>query len=210
VVGVARDSKYSTLGEAPQPYVYMPLTQRSSDAPADTSLLVRTNGRSTLAAVRSVLRDMDPDLPVVRSGRLPELAAFSLLPHRAVTWLAASVGTIGLLLAAIGLYGVSAYNVSRRTREIGIRVAVGAATGQVMRLVVGGAAALTAIGAVIGLVLAAAAARLLSAFLYGVGPLDATAFVGGTLLLAAAAVAATLVPARRAARVDPMVALRAE
>lgn len=197
VVGVAKDTKYSTLGEAPQPYVYMPLAQRSSDAPADTSLLVRTNGGSALAGILGVLQDIDRDLPIVRAGRLPELAAFSLLPHRAVTWLAASVGAIGLLLAAIGLYGVSAYNVTRRTREIGIRIAVGAATGQVMRLVIGGTAALTAIGAGIGLLLAAAGGRLLSVFLYGIGPLDAASFAGGALLLTIAAVVASIGPARR-------------
>jgi predicted permease len=210
VVGVARDAKYSTLGEDAQPYAYIPMEQQAPGGPQGLSLLVHTTGGSAVAAIRAVLHDMDPNLPIVRSGRLPDLAAFSLLPHRAITWLAGSVGTLGLLLAALGLYGITAYNASRRTREIGIRIAIGAHQRQVLQMVMSRALRLAAIGAGIGLLLASGAAQLLAAFLYDVGPLDIVSFGGGALMLIIAAVAASIMPARRAAQVDPVVALRVE
>jgi predicted permease len=210
VVGVARDAKYSTLGEDAQPYAYIPLSQQGMDVPQGLSLLVHTADGTAVSAVRAVLQDMDPNLPVVRSGRLPDLAAFSLLPHRATTWLAGAVGVIGLLLATLGLYGVTAYHASRRTREIGVRIAVGAQSRQVLQMMMGRALRLAGIGAVIGLLLATGTARVLGSFLYDIGPLDPASFAGGALLLTIAAVAASVGPARRATRIDPVVALRAE
>jgi predicted permease len=210
IVGVARNAKYSTLGEVPEPFAYIPLGQRSDFVPQGVSLLVHVNTRSALAAVGALIRDMDPNVPVVRSGRLTDLAAFSLVPHRAATWVASAVGIVGLLLAAIGLYGITAFNAQRRTREIGIRIAIGARAGQVVRMVTARGMALAGIGGGLGLMLAAGAARLLAAYLYDVRALDPWSFGGGILLLAVTASIASLLPARSAARVDPVVALRTE
>jgi predicted permease len=210
VVGVARTAKYSTLGEAPEPFAYIPMAQRPQFVPQSVSLIVHVTSGSALAAVRALIRDMDPDLPVVRSGRLTDLAAFSLVPHRAATWVASAVGIVGLLLAAIGLYGVTAFNAQRRRREIGIRVAVGATSGHVVRVVTAHAIALAAIGGGIGLVLAVGAARLLATFLYDVGALDPWSFAGGMLLLTVTVSIASLIPTRAALRVDPVVALKTE
>jgi putative ABC transport system permease protein len=138
------------------------------------------------------------------------VTAIALIPQRIAGALAASLGVVVLLLAAIGIYGVTSYSVNRRTREIGIRMALGAARTDVLRLVVRQGMVLTAIGVGLGLAAGAAGAQLLRSLLFGVSALDPIAFGGAALLFGVISLAASYLPARRATRVDPMVALRAE
>jgi macrolide transport system ATP-binding/permease protein len=146
----------------------------------------------------------------MESSTLTALTAIVLLPHRLASWLAAGVALIGAFLAAIGIYGLAAYNVTQRTREIGVRMALGALRVQVMRLILTGAATPVVIGAFAGLLAASLATRLLAGMLYGVQPLDPLSFIGGAVIFMTVAGLASLVPARRAASVNPVDALRAE
>jgi predicted lysophospholipase L1 biosynthesis ABC-type transport system permease subunit len=204
---VARDSKYQTLGEEPQPFVYVPLAQHYHP---EMWLLVRAGGPSAIPAVRELLRELNPNLPLVRASTLTEATAFGLVPSRLAAWLGGIVGLIGVLLAGLGVYGVTAYDVGQRTREIGIRVALGALRLQVIRMVVRQAIVLAVAGILIGIGLAAASAQFLTALLYGVEPLDVASFAGGALMLAALALVACIVPVRRALRINAMEALRYE
>jgi predicted permease len=209
IVGLARDSKYITVGEAPAPFVYQPLAQRHESGMV---LLVRTAGDPAqfVAPVRGEVQALERNLPLTSARTMPELLAMSLFPARAGAILLGAFGLLALLLATVGLYGVMSYSVSRRTREIGIRMALGAGSGNVLRLVLREGMTLVAVGVLLGLVVAFAATRLLAGFLYGVSPTDPVAFAAIALLLSAVALVASLLPARRAAKVDPMIALRYE
>ena len=156
------------------------------------------------------MRELDPNLPVTRAGTLAELTAFTLFPQRLVTWLATIVAATGVFLATLGVYGIAAYHASLRTREIGIRVALGAARRQTVALVVGQIGWLALGGIVLGLSAAAMATRLLEGMLYGVQPLDPVSFAGGAVVFGSLAVVAGLIPARRAASINPVEALRAQ
>ncbi len=207
VVGVARDSKYRSLGEEPRPFVYVPAAQQYD---AQVWILARTTGPNVLPAMREAIQQMDGSLPLLRVGMLSELIAFGLLPQRLAAWLAAAVGLITVLLATIGIYGITAHSVAQRRREIGIRMALGARGWQVLGMVVRHAISLTGAGAIVGLAMGAAAAQLLTGFLYGIPALDPVSFSGSALLLVAVALAASMLPARRAASVNPVQALRSE
>jgi len=212
VVGVARDAKYRWIGEAPAPFIYVPYAQqpmrevnyfirRSASRPATSPLLPE---------VRQALKSFDPNLPLVRLQPLRQSADLGLLPQRLAASIAGSLGLLSLLLAGIGVYGVTAFAVASRAREIGIRMALGADRHRVMRMVLWQGARLTAIGGAIGLGLSLAVSQLLSSLLFGVSPLDPVTY-GATLgLLAVVTLTATLVPARRAAAVDPLTSLRSE
>ena len=212
IVGVAKDTKYRWLGDSPRSFLYVPLAQQPWRTP---QFFIRRSPRAAVnanlsAAVRGVLKDVDPNLPLVRVSSLREFADFGLLPQRLAASVAGSLGSVALLLAAIGLYGVTAFTVARRTREIGLRVALGANPRRVKALVVGQALKLTAIGGAVGLLLAVGMARLISDLLFGVSPLDPIAFGGTVGALLIVTVAASYIPARRAANLSPTVALRAE
>jgi predicted permease len=207
VVGLVRDTKYRTIGEDPSPFVYIAAAQTNE---AIMRLLIRANGPSLLPQVRALVAEMNPNLPLVYASTLTDLTAIVLLPHRLASWLAAVVAIVGAFLAAIGIYGLAAYNVSQRTREIGVRVALGALRRQVMQLIVAGAALPVVIGAVLGLLASSLATSLLVGMLYGVQPLDPISFAGGAVIFIAVAALASLMPARRAASVNPVEALRAE
>ena len=207
VVGVARDSKYRSLGEDPRPFAYVPAAQQYD---SQVWILVRTSGPDVLASMRDTIQQMDGSLPFLRVGMLSELTAFGLLPQRLAAWLAAAVGLITVLLATIGIYGITAHGVAQRRREIGIRVALGAQRWQVLGMVVRHAISLTGAGAIVGLAMSAGVAQLLTGFLFGVSALDPVSFLGSAVLLGAVALIASLVPARRAASVDPVQALRSE
>ena len=207
VVGLVRDTKYRTLGEDPSPFVYISAAQTNE---AIMRLLVRANGPSLLPQVRALVAELNPNLPLVYASTLTDLTAIVLLPHRLASWLAAVVAIVGAFLAAIGIYGLAAYNVSQRTREIGVRVALGALRRQVMQLIVAGAALPVVIGAVLGLLASSLVTNLLVGILYGVQPLDPISFAGGAVIFIAVAGLASLIPARRAASVNPVEALRAE
>lgn len=208
VVGVARDAKYRSLGEPPRGMVYVPLAQRYMGR---TTLLVRTApGVRVATPVRRLLAELDPSLPILNQTTLVEYTAMSLFPQRVALWVAGSLGVVALLLAVLGIYGVTAYAVTQRTRELGIRIALGAQRARVQRLVLRQGVLLAGAGVLVGLAAAAAVTRLLAGLLYGIAPTDPVAFGSAALLLVLAAAAASWFPARRAAGVDPMVALRSE
>ena len=209
VVGVARDGKYRSLGEAPYPYVYQPVLQ--SYDPKMT-LVVRTTGepQALAPAVREQIRTLDAKLPVADVKTFRDQLDLSLFPSRVAAWTLGGFGVLALLLAAIGIYGVVSYSVAQRTREIGVRMALGAKEKDVLRLVLGQGLFVIAVGLAVGLSLAFAVTRLIAGFLYGVGATDLLTFGGVPLLLGIVALGASYIPARRATKVDPLVALRYE
>jgi predicted permease len=207
VVGIAADVHVVDLTGPVDPYVYVPFAQQYQPR---VSLLVKTAGTSAIAGVRALLHQMQPALPVTSAMPLSEVTAIGLVPQRIAATLSGTLGLVGLLLAAIGIYGVTSYAVSRRTREIGVRIALGADRGAVLRMVLRQGTLLVGGGIAIGLGFAAIASQFLQSLLLGVSAVDPVAFAGAALLFAAVALAATYVPARRAARIDPMTTLRAE
>jgi len=210
VIGVARDAKERSLAETPQPKVYLPLSQ---DYDGQATLLVRSAGApaAVLPAVRGVITGLEPRMPVKDVRTMHELlAGRALLLPRFAASLAGGFGILALVLAVVGLYGVVSYTVGQRVKEIGIRVALGADRRRVARMVVGGGLRQASLGVAIGLALALAATRLLHGLLFGVGTADALTFGAVAVGLTGVALAASWIPARRAARVDPMVALRSE
>ncbi|MGH9940567.1 MAG: ABC transporter permease [Blastocatellia bacterium] len=209
VVGVARDIKYRSYGEPPRPYLYVPQTQ---DQRLDLMLHVRTAGdpRAALEATRSVVRQLDDNMPITGARLMTESMGFSLLPARLAGSVLGVAGLLALVLAATGIFGVISYAVSRRTREIGIRMALGARPRDVLKLVIRQGMVLTLIGVVIGLAGALGLMRLLSGLLYGVSAADPLTFVSIASLLTFVALLACWIPARRATKVDPMIALRRE
>ncbi len=208
IAGVARDGKYWNIGEEPRAFVWFPIGNQLSF----NTLIVRTTARpeTVISAIRGEFRSLDPNLPVTDVKTLTKHMNLSLFPARAVAALLAAFGLLALTLAAIGIFGVMSYSVSRRTREIGIRMALGANSKEVFKLVVGQGLKLTTIGAGLGLALALIGTRFLSALLYNVSAVDPLTFAGVTLLLTTVAFLACYFPARRAMKVDPMVALRCE
>jgi predicted permease len=207
VVGVVRDAKYRTIGEDPSPFVYIPAAQTNE---AVMRLLIRSNGTSVLPQMRAMVAEIDPNLPLSGAGTLADVTAVTLLPHRLASWLAGGVALVGAFLAALGLYGLASYTVMQRTREIGVRMALGALRMQVVRVILATATRPLVIGAALGLLASSLATRLLAGMLYGVQPLDPLSFIGGAVMFMIVAVLASLVPARRAASVNPVEALRAE
>jgi len=207
VVGVAPDAQVDTLGEKVRPFVYVPVAQRYMSR---TSLLVRSASGSVIPQVRALVHELNPNLPITTAMPLHQVTALTLIPQRIAAAVAASLGVVVLLLAAIGIYGVTSYSVSRRTREIGIRMALGADKTNVLRLIVRQGAVLTATGVALGLAAGAAGAQVMRSLLFGISALDPIAFGGAATLFALVSLAASYLPARRATRVDPMVALRSE
>jgi predicted permease len=207
IVGIAKTGKYTSLGESDQPFLFMPLSYR----PRQT-LLVRAQGdpQYLLSAVRREIHALDPNVVPVELQTMRQYMALPLFPVRAVSLLLGASGLFALLLAMGGLYGVISYSVSQRTREIGVRMALGAGEEKIVRMIVTRGLQLTAAGAVIGMAGAFAATRALSSMLYGISPTDGTTFCVVFLSMLTVAFVASYVPARRAAKVDPMVALRYE
>lgn len=214
VIGVTNNIKARFLGEDYRPVLFRSLAQTIANDPSfdGYTIMARTAGDSSSVAssVRAVIREMDPTLAVFNEQTMEHhLREAFFLPRLAGT-LFAVFGGLGLILAAIGLYGVMNYTVNLRVREIGIRMALGAQGSGVRRLFIRRGLQLTAIGLAVGLPAAFVIAKLFSSILYGIKPNDAVTFVSIPLFLAAVALLATYIPARRATRVDPMVALRYE
>ncbi|HEY0947300.1 MAG TPA: ABC transporter permease [Opitutaceae bacterium] len=212
VVGVTQTAKYVMLAEAPRPHFYVPLAQ---DYAAPATLMLRTAGDPTAltSAAREAVRSLDPHLPVYNVRTMEELignSIFALMPLRMGATLAAVQGVLGLLLSIMGLYAVVSFGVAQRTREIGIRMALGAAHTDVRRLVMREGLRLTLVGIGIGLTFALALGFGLSRVLYGLSAIDPMVFPLVTILLVAISALACWLPARRATQVDPMTALRAE
>jgi putative ABC transport system permease protein len=213
VVGVVGDVKQTALGEETPPTIYVPLSQ----APRpfllrNLSLLVRTAGdpRSVAPLVRREIRNVDPNLPFDRVETMRTLLGDSVSEPRFRSTVLGLFASAALVLVGTGMLGVLAYSVARRTREIGLRMALGAQRTGVLRLVVGQALGMTAAGLGAGLLAALALTRLLDRFLFDVRPADPATFAAAALLLMCAALVASYVPARRAATVDPLTALRSE
>jgi predicted permease len=204
VVGLAQDGKYRSLGEPPQRHLY--LAGRSS------GLVVHTAGdpHKLVKAIRAAVQKLDPNLPVTGVETMNEHLGFAFYPARMGASLLGLFGTLGLLLAMMGLYGLLAFVVRRRTREVGIRLALGAQSRDVVSLVMRQVVWLVALGMALGLAAAYGVTDLITGMLYGVAGRDLFTFIAVSLLLASVAVLATYIPARHAARVDPMVALRYE
>jgi putative ABC transport system permease protein len=209
VVGVVGNIKAEGFDQPDQPHVYMPVLQNPGYAMA---IYVRTDGNPAgLAnALRQQVQAVDPNLPLFGEQTMDELVSSSLAQRRFAMQVVGLFGVLALLLAGIGIYGVMAYSVTQRTREIGIRMALGATTGSICRWLLRQGMKLTLIGVGVGLLGALAITRLLRGLLFGVAPTDVLTYAGLTLLLAAVALLACYIPARRATKVDPLVALRYE
>jgi putative ABC transport system permease protein len=209
IIGVVSDIKTYGLNLPTYPEIYRTAAQLPSD---DASLIIRTKADpETLAAtVREEMRRIDRDIPLRQVRTMEGVIADTLWRPRLSAWLLGLFAALAAALAAAGLYGVMSYSVSRRTQEIGLRMALGAETGDVMRMVIGEGFKLTVVGLALGLGAAFALNRLIASQLFGVTATDPLTYAGVALLLAVVAMAACYVPARRAARVDPMVALRTE
>jgi predicted permease len=209
VIGVAKNAKYRGLLEEPLPFFYRPLAQKRMES---MSLIVRTDGDplTVLPSVRAELKNLNKNLTLYQINTLSAQLSEALSNERMVAVLLSVFGMAALLLAAVGLYGVMSYAVARRTHEIGVRMALGAQTGDIMKLVLRQGMILLLIGSLVGLAAAFALTRLMASLLYGVSATDPATFAGITLLLASVALLACYIPARRATKVDPMVALRYE
>jgi predicted permease len=207
VVGVEKTGKYVTLNEDPTPFIYLPYAQEYEPR---VSLVVRTAGPTVIPAVRAIVAELNPNLPIIGTFTLDGLSTIALLPQRVAGGIAGALGVVALLIAGLGVYGVTAYSVTRRTREFGIRVALGATPRDVLRLVFRQGAVLTASGLAVGLLLALASTQLLASLLFGVGAADPVTFGLAALVFGALSLAASFVPARRALAINPTVALRSE
>jgi predicted permease len=211
VVGLVRDGKYRTLGEDPTPYFYLAATQ---DYQGYMTLHVRPRrpdgAAGTLAAVRAEVAALDPHLPLLDVMPMTQAMGISLLPIKLAATVAGALGAVGLLLAAVGIFGVVSFSVAQRTREIGIRMALGAQGRDVLRLVIARGMRLALYGVAAGLAASLALTRVLAGLLYGISATDLATFVGVPALLLLVALLASYIPARRATKIDPMEALRYE
>lgn len=209
VVGVVETGKYRSLGEPPTSFMFLPQRERHATG---MTLVARTKGdpQPVMRRIQEIVRGEDPNLPVFDVRTMETFMGIALMPARLGGSVLGLFGLLGLLLAAVGIYGVMAYSVAQRRREIGIRVALGANRGTVVKMVLREGMGLTLLGAAIGLAAAAGAAQLVKGLLYGVSTMDPVAFTAVPLLLLAVAALAVYLPARRAAGVDPMKVLKSE
>jgi predicted permease len=209
VIGVVRDAKYLNVQEESRPYIYLPLLQNFETG---MTLHVRTasNPEAMIGSIRAAVQSLDRNLPLADVRTMEQNVSTSLLPARLGVFLIAVFAGLALLLAAIGAYGVMSYTVAQRTREIGIRMALGARRRDVMRLVIGQGMVLSVAGAVIGIAGSMALTRFVQSMLFAVSPTDPLTFGIVTMILIGVAGIASYIPARRAAGVDPMAAVRQE
>jgi predicted lysophospholipase L1 biosynthesis ABC-type transport system permease subunit len=209
VVGVAKDTRYNSLGETPPPFMYLPLRQNYQSSMV---IQARVTGseRAIGDAVGRAMRALDPQLPAAKPVTLETDMRLALLPARIGAALLGTFGSLALLLATVGIYGVASFAVAQRTREIGICTALGAKRRDVLRLVIGESMRRVGVGLAVGLLAALGLARVLASQLYGVGAVDPVTFIGTPVVLGIVAFVASWIPARRAAAVDPLVALRSD
>src|SRR5262245_35574134 len=209
VVGIVGDVKHYGLDSEPRAELFMPAWQQPLNGMA---LVVRTASDPSLYVdtIRREVLAIDAEQPIFDASTMVDVVSRSVFLPRVSMLLLAAFAASALLLAVVGIYGVVSYAVTQRTRELGVRMALGADAGDTLRLVLGKSMLLVAAGTVCGLVVSFAATRAIARLLYGVSPLDPVVFIGVSALLAAAGLVASLIPARRATRVDPIVALRVD
>jgi putative ABC transport system permease protein len=214
IAGVVRDVRQRGLDQPSRPEMFIPHTQFQHFVPdaqaRSMSLVIRVSGDpdTLIPAVRDVLRGMDPQLPLAEARAMDEVFARSLAPRRLHLTLVGAFALLAIVLAAVGIYGVIAYDVLHRTREIGIRMALGASRSSVLTAMLARGLALVAIGAVAGLAAAALLTAWMAPLLFGVGPRDVAVFAAVGGLLVATGALASYLPARRATRIEPLAALR--
>jgi len=213
VIGVTADARYHGLVEDTPNFAYMPLGQHvkpdtASWGPTNVLLRMEPGQATSLAVVQGLVHELDPSIPVLSVRELRRHIARYWFPQQLAAWITGVVGVVGLLLGAIGIYGVTAYAVSQRRKEIGIRMALGACASDVVRGIVRGGMAAPVVGMLFGLLAAAGLTRVLDRLLVNVSPLDPLTFGGVVVALGLVAVAANWLPARRAARVDPVSTLK--
>jgi putative ABC transport system permease protein len=209
IVGVIGDGKYFNIAEDPRSFVWTPMTQEYW---SNGIIVVRTKGNpeSQIAPVRAQVQAIDPNLPLFEVKTLTEHMKLALFPAKVAATVLGVFGLVALMLAAIGVYGITSYAVAQRTHEIGVRLALGAQLGDVLRLILRQGLMLTIIGCAIGLFGAYLAMRAITSVLYGVSATDPLTFGFVSLLLIVVALIACYVPARRATKVEPLIALRNE
>src|SRR5262249_54467590 len=209
IVGIARDCKVTSLVESRRPLVYIPLQQEYSP---QVTLHVRTGAQISgmVASLQNEIHQLDASLSLLNVQTVEDRLSQSLQAQRSQATLLGTAGVLALILSAIGVYGVMAYSVAQRTREIGIRMALGAGKGQVMSLMLKQAGIMVSAGVAIGLVAAVLVTGITAGSLFGISPRDPLTLLGSAAILIVVSLLATLIPARRALKVDPMVALRWE
>jgi len=209
VVGVARDADYRTVGEDPRAFIYVPMAQQPI---TELNVWVRHGPGQPLAAetMRRLVAELDPGLPLLDATSFEDATGIGLVPQRLAAAVAGGVGMVGLLLTALGLYGLVAFQTAQRTREIAVRMALGATRGRIVAMMMRHVAGVTGLGAAVGLLLAGGVAVALGSLFAGMQSLDGLSFLMGFTLLGIVLILAALMPARRAASTDPAVALRSE
>jgi putative ABC transport system permease protein len=209
VIGVAKDSPYSSFGKSSEPFLYSWLYQRPDEK---VSLIVRTSGQPTsmIGTVQRVLKELGGNLPIFDFKTLNDVSNSQLVPVKAAVALLSLLSLIGLIVASIGIYGVTSYAYNQRRREIGIRMSLGAQRTDILRLIMKEGVSLALVGIGIGVLLALGTTHLVSRILYGVSPVDPIVFIVVSALLAAVAIGASLVPALTAAKSNPAEVLRYE
>jgi hypothetical protein len=209
VVGVTGEGRYAVITETPRPFVFLPNAQVYR---SDFAIHARAPGAegATLRAIADIVRALDPDVAVGLSGPVNELVGVILFPQRFAAKVVGAFGLAGMILAALGIYGVLAFQVARRRREFGVRRALGATSARVVRTVIGRGAALAAAGCVVGVMAGAALARTVRSFLFGIDPLDPLTFAVVPVVLLGVALIASGIPAVRASAIDASEALKNE
>jgi predicted permease len=210
IVGVVKDAKYNDLREHAMPTYYIPYRQEESWREMTFQIRTAVEPTQIIKAVRQAVREVDPNLPLFNVKTLTTQVDETIVQERLIGTLSSFFGLASLLLAAIGLYGILAYSVNQRTHEIGIRMTLGAQRSEVLRMVLKQGMTLVSIGLVLGLAVSFATTRIVASYLFGITPTDPVTFIGAPLLMLMVALLACFVPARRATKVDPLVALRYE
>jgi putative ABC transport system permease protein len=210
IVGVVADDHHVAVDADPTPTFFLPY--RHTPGPREIALIARGEGGTTqiLGSLRSAIRDLDPEMPFFRVQTMEQIVDASVATPRSLAWLLSSFALAGLLLAAIGVFGVLSHAVTQRTHEIGVRIAVGATPAQVLWMILGEGLVQLGLGIAGGIAIAVGTARLLSGLLFGVTTASVTPYIAVAAMLTIVTIVACLAPARRAMNVDPVMALRAE